>query len=248
MLSGLRSSASSVTPGASGAAPFEQLQRFVEGNARQRQRLLPALVALGAELHPLIWSHLEQQERLAGDWATGSLLRLLAADQEQLLQLQRRYADGWLLAPPSDHTLFTELQQALLVEELEQADRVTSELLRRLAGPDAQKRGYVYFSEVPAMPRAELEFIDGCWWFYSSARYGFRVQRALLDRLSWRWEELWPKIGWKQDGVWTRYPGGFTWTHQAPEGHMPLLNQLRGVRVMDALMRHPAIDQAGSAP
>ena len=29
---------------------------------------------------------------------------------------------------------------------------------------------------------------------------------------------------------------------------MPLLNQLRGVRVMDAVLRHPAIDQVGSAP
>lgn len=248
MLSGLRSSASSVTPGASGAAPSEQLKRFLAGNTRQRQRLLPALASLGAELYPLIWLHLEQQDRLADDWATGSLLRLLAADQEQRLQVQRRYGDGWLQAPSSDHTLFTELQQALLVEELEEADRVTSELLRRMAGPEAQKRGYVYFTEVPAMAKADLEFIDGCWWFYSSGRYGFRVQRALLDRLSWRWEELWLKIGWKRDGVWTRYPGSFTWSHEAPEGHMPLLNQLRGVRVMDAVLRHPAIDQVGSAP
>ena len=45
----------------------------------------------------------------------------------------------------------------------------------------------------------------------------------------------------KIDGVWTRYPGAFTWSIDAPEGHMPLINQLRGVRLMDALLSHKAL-------
>ena len=50
-----------------------------------------------------------------------------------------------------------------------------------------------------------------------------------------------PRIGWKSDGVWTRYPGAFNWSIEAPEGHMPLINQLRGVRLMDSLLNHPAL-------
>ena len=30
-------------------------------------------------------------------------------------------------------------------------------------------------------------------------------------------------------------------TLDAPDGHMPLINQLRGVRLMDSILRHPAI-------
>ena len=56
-----------------------------------------------------------------------------------------------------------------------------------------------------------------------------------------RWEQLWPRLGWKSGGVWTRYPGSFQWSLSAPEGHMPLINQLRGVRLMDALLSHPAL-------
>ena len=63
----------------------------------------------------------------------------------------------------------------------------------------------------------------------------------MLEALDGRYEQLWPRIGWKQDGVWTRYPGAFTWSIKAPEGHMPLVNQLRGVRLMDALLQHPAL-------
>ena len=46
---------------------------------------------------------------------------------------------------------------------------------------------------------------------------------------------------WKTNGTWTRYPSAFTWSLAAPEGHLPLVNQLRGVRLMDALLQHPAL-------
>ena len=59
--------------------------------------------------------------------------------------------------------------------------------------------------------------------------------------MSGRFDQLWPRIGWKREGVWTRYPGSFTWSLEAPEGHMPLINQLRGVRLMDAVLKHPAL-------
>jgi hypothetical protein len=64
-----------------------------------------------------------------------------------------------------------------------------------------------------------------------------------LAAVDGQWERLWPRLGWKQDGVWTRYPGSFTWSLEAPEGHMPLVNQLRGVRLMDALLNHLALQQ-----
>ena len=47
--------------------------------------------------------------------------------------------------------------------------------------------------------------------------------------------------------MWTRYPGSFTWSLEAPEGHLPLVNQLRGVRLMDALLSHPALQRRVSA-
>lgn len=31
----------------------------------------------------------------------------------------------------------------------------------------------------------------------------------------------------EKDGYWTRYPSSFSWSLEAPEGHMPLINQLR---------------------
>jgi hypothetical protein len=76
---------------------------------------------------------------------------------------------------------------------------------------------------------------------YSQGRFGFTSQARLLTNLDGRFDQLWPRIGWKREGVWTRYPRSFTWSLEAPEGHMPLINQLRGVRLMDAVLKHPAL-------
>ena len=113
--------------------------------------------------------------------------------------------------------------------------------MRALAGAGAELRGYIYFSEVAFMPGKDLVTIDRLWTAYSQGRFGFSAQARLLDALDGRYDRLWPRIGWKSNGVWTRYPNAFTWSLEAPEGHMPLINQLRGVRLMDSLLNHSAL-------
>lgn len=227
---------------ASGAAASPALQRFLSAGERQRRRDWGRLRAQGAELRPAIWSAIGVDGADPADWAWGSLLQLLAEDPQQRPLLDQRWPSGCLGVPCSVADQAAELQRALLLQQWEEADRVTSALLRRLAGPGAERRGYVYFSEVAPIAPADLDAIDHLWWFYSQGRYGFRVQRRLWLQCEQRWERLWPLLGWKSEGVWTRYPLAFTWSLEAPEGHLPLVNQLRGVRVMDALLRHPGID------
>ena len=142
---------------------------------------------------------------------------------------------------------YAPMQRALAQQDFEEADRITSEILRQLAGPAAVKRGYVYYSEVADFAAVDLESLDRLWVVYSQGRFGFSVQLRLLLSLAGRWDQLWPRLGWKQGGIWTRYPGSFTWSLQAPEGHLPLVNQLRGVRLMDALLQHPALQQRVTA-
>ena len=95
------------------------------------------------------------------------------------------------------------------------------------------------------MEGVDLCTLDRLWVAYSQGRFGFTVQARLLKALDGRYDRLWPRIGWKIDGAWTRYPGAFQWAMEAPEGHMPLVNQLRGVRLMDALLSHPGLQPRG---
>jgi len=223
-------------------AADQLLERFLSGSPRQRRSLVANVQLRLAELLPLIEDRLDGFDATADDWASGWLLQLLAsADPTRRDALLERYPSGWLATASAAGLDYGPLQRHLLLQEYEQADRLTSEALRQLAGPDAVRRAYVYYSEVSAMPAADLESLDRLWVVYSRGRFGFSVQGRLLASCDGQWERLWPKVGWKADGIWTRYPRSFTWSVEAPEGHLPLVNQLRGVRLMDALLQHPAL-------
>ena len=220
------------------------LERFLSAAPRQRRSLLPQLLQRCPELRPLIPEQLDRLDATADDWAPGTLVQLLLSQADGLVEaFWQSHPEGWLAVSSAQGLDYGPLQRALIQQQFEEADRLTSEHLRQLAGTDAVKRGYVYYSEVPPMAAADLESLDRLWVVYSQGRFGFSVQLRLLRSLAGRWDQLWPRLGWKQAGVWTRYPGSFTWSLEAPEGHLPLVNQLRGVRLMDALLSHPALQR-----
>jgi hypothetical protein len=180
-------------------------------------------------------------DREGDEWAAGWILQTLHRHQPLDVSSLLGSSGGWFTTGSESDLDYTPLQQALLEERFEDADRFTSAFLRKLAGEQAERRGYVYFSEVLPMRGLDLVTIDRLWIAYSQGRFGFTVQARLLATLSGRYDKLWPRIGWKQEGVWTRYPNAFDWSLKAPEGHMPLINQLRGVRLIDALLTHPSL-------
>lgn len=135
---------------------------------------------------------------------------------------------------------YAPLQQLLAEQQFEAADTLTRELLCQLGGEGAVARKWLYFTEVDNIPVTDLQTIDRLWVAYSDGKFGFSVQRKLWLGTGKNWDKLWPKMGWKNGNSWTRYPQGFTWSLDAPKGHLPLSNQLRGVRVIAALFAHPA--------
>jgi hypothetical protein len=214
------------------------LEQFLQGSDRQARALVKELRQRAMDLAPQIRDGLGTADRDGDSWRCGFLLQLLApatnGDGDP-------FPGGWLIAPSARGLDYSPLQGHLLRQEFEEADRLTSAHLRQLAGPEAERRGYVYFSEVAAIPGLDLRSLDRLWLAYSLGRFGFSVQGRLLRLCDNSWEALWARLGWKREGLWTRYPGSFTWSLEAPEGHMPLVNQLRGVRLMDALLHHPAL-------
>ena len=217
------------------------LDRLVSGSPRQKRATASALEKASEELTGKAVDALKAFSRDGDDWGAGWILQILQRHHPDALESIPEGSRGWFHAPSACDIDYTQLQRALLSEHFEEADRLTSCALRQLAGDRAVQRGYVYFSEVPPMEALDLTTIDRLWGAYSQGRFGFTVQARLLNALDGRYERLWPRIGWKTDGVWTRYPGSFQWSMDAPEGHMPLVNQLRGVRLMDALLQHPGL-------
>ena len=244
----LRFMLSGTTPTTS-STPEQLLERFIKGNPRQRRQLIKSIEARASDLVGLGRAVIESFDSEGCDWAAGWILQVLNRHDPEHVKTLIGSSQGWLQIESSEGIDYSELQSFLLNENFEEADRRTSAILRELAGPAAVRRGYVYFSEVPPMAGLDLVSLDRLWTVYSQGRFGFSTQARLLKGLDGNYVKLWPRIGWKVDGVWTRYPGAFTWSIDAPEGHMPLINQLRGVRLMDSLLNHPELirhrDKAG---
>ena len=218
------------------------IERFAAGNPRQRRPLIKTIESRVDDLVTLDASELLPFDPKGDDWAPGWILQVIQRHRPAALsELLKGSTAGWLSVESAMSLDFVALQRDLLNQDFEAADRLTSCMLRELAGDAAVQRGYVYFSEVPAMQGVDLVSIDRLWTVYSQGRFGFTSQARLLTTLDGRFDQLWPRIGWKREGVWTRYPRSFTWSIEAPEGHMPLINQLRGVRLMDAVLKHPAL-------
>ena len=214
----------------------------MSASLRKKRGLIQSIEDRADEIANLGSKPLDPYDPKGDNWSAGWILQVLQGYQPESVQtLLGENSSGWFLAESSVGIDYSPLQRNLLEQHFEEADRLTSSFLRQLAGPEAIERGYVYFSEVKDMSQLDLVTIDRLWIAYSQGRFGFSVQARLLDSLGGRYEKLWPRIGWKQDGVWTRYPNSFNWNLSAPEGHMPLINQLRGVRLIDSILNHSAI-------
>ncbi len=219
----------------------ELLESFRMASERKRLGLIKVLEERVEELLSLGSSLMSGFDNNDCDWSPGFILQLIHRTDENFIENNLDCGDlSWFTAPSEVGFDYSPLQKYLINESYEDADRFTSSKLRELAGEKAVKRGYVYFSEVESIPGIDLSTLDKLWIVYSRGKFGFTVQAQILDSVGGRYDKLWPRIGWKKDGIWTRYPKAFNWSIEAPSGHMPLVNQLRGVRLMDSLLKHEA--------
>ncbi|MEO0350530.1 MAG: GUN4 N-terminal ARM-like repeat domain-containing protein [Cyanobacteria bacterium P01_A01_bin.15] len=177
--------------------------------------------------------------------AAGRAYQLLCTSESITVQtfLAETLPQGVVALNSAQSVAYQPLQALLIDQKFEEADRLTLQKLCELAGPAAVQRKWVYFTEVDSFPVADLLTIDQLWRVYSEDRFGFSKQRELWLGLNRDWDRLWEKLAWKSGNIWTRYPGEFVWDLSAPVGHLPLSNQLRGVRMMEFLLSHPAWTQ-----
>ena len=130
----------------------ELLEKFSSGSERQKRRLTSELESRSEDLSSLGPNLLNGFDQESDDWTFGWIFQILNRHQKQFLSdLLKKEPLPWFVTPSSNGIDYEPLQQSLLEERFEDSDRITSEILRKLAGDGAVERGYVYFSEVDAM-------------------------------------------------------------------------------------------------
>lgn len=220
----------------------ELTRQFQSSPEKKQLQLIPELVSTGTAGIEVLMEFLKAQQSTPVNLVAGLAYQALHDADTPITKefLQTHFPTGIVPLRSDSGIDYVTLQQHLVKQDFLSADRVTLEKLCELAGSAAVQRKWLYFSEVENFPIADLQTINTLWFIHSQGKFGFSVQRELWLSLSKNWDKLWPKIGWKSGNNWTRYPHEFTWDLSAPKGHLPLSNQLRGVRVIASLLSHPA--------
>lgn len=223
--------------------PSQLQAQFDKASNKKQLQLIPELVNQGVPgltiLKDFLKDNHNNNDKLGVAGATYQALYTTDDTQVQSF-LATTFPQGIVPLISNQGIDYYELYLALVAQDFQEADVVTSQKLRELAGPGAVKRKWLYFTEVEQFPVEDLLTIDQLWRAHSGGKFGFSIQRKIWLGLGQNFEKLWTKIAWRGDSTWTRYPNEFIWDLSAPRGHLPLSNQLRGTRVINSLLNHPA--------
>merc|ERR1719343_1699043 len=136
---------------------------------------------------------------------------------------------------------YSKLKEALQASDFKEADAETRRLLIELAGPAARTRGWVYFTEVRNIPDADMETIDSLWQHFSGGKFGFVPQRKVWRQCREQFDKFALEVSWFTDNWQNRnWPDEFVYGLDAPRGHLPLTNCIRGAQVLQEILAHPA--------
>lgn len=138
---------------------------------------------------------------------------------------------------------FTVLRDLLQVGDFKAADAESRRLLIELAGEAALCRGWVYFAEVRRIPVTDFNTLDNLWQFYSKGKFGFVAQRKIWRSCRGQFDKFAEEVSWFTE-KWTNrnWPDDFIYNLDAPVGHLPLTNCIRGAQVLQELLSHPALE------
>ena len=216
--------------------------QLTEGSEKVQPQIIQKLATLGNAGEDILMEFLLQRRSDPPSWIDGKTYQALYnADSPSSREFLQTYFPTGVVPLQSERGIdYSSLQQMLALQDFQSADRITLQKLCELAGPSAVQRKWLYFTEVKSFTTTDLQTINTLWLVHSEGRFGFSTQRDIWLALDKNWERFWSTIGWKTGNNWTRYPDQFTWKLSAPKGHLPLSNQLRGVRVIASLLSHPA--------
>lgn len=153
--------------------------------------------------------------------------------------LENHFDLGIVPLESSKNIDYTPLYKALVNKNFKQADLLTSIYLNQLVGIEpSSKRQWLYFTDIYRLPCKDIKTIDKLWRIYSYGKFGYSIQRKIWINNNKKWDKFWRVIGWEDNNKLIRYPNDFIWNSDAPRGHLPLWNQLRGIQVISAFFHH----------
>nr|YP_009332597.1 hypothetical protein [Membranoptera weeksiae]AHZ94611.1 hypothetical protein [Membranoptera weeksiae] len=163
--------------------------------------------------------------------------KIIQVEQDNIIKKLYKYFPKSLKEYKSSLKInYESLQDLLINEKFQEADQLTQKYLCKLANLSKKNtREWLYFTDILLIPLYDLFIIDLLWQVYSNNKFGFSIQKKIWINNKYDWDIFLEKINWSEQRIMKRYPQEFIWTINAPKGHLPLFNQLRGIQVISYL-------------
>nr|YP_009394042.1 hypothetical protein [Rhodomela confervoides]ARW62604.1 hypothetical protein [Rhodomela confervoides] len=165
--------------------------------------------------------------------------KLIETDKQAIKEKVLKFFPNGILTLKLPLTInYQPLQELLMSKKFQEADKLTQIYLCKLVEIKTKhKKEWLYFTDIQFLPIEDISIIDYLWKIYSKGKFGFSTQKKIWINNNKKWDKLWERINWinNENGAMRRYPQEFTWNLEAPEGHLPLFNQLRGTQTLSYL-------------
>nr|YP_010619583.1 hypothetical protein PN023_pgp181 [Tayloriella tenebrosa]WAX03596.1 hypothetical protein [Tayloriella tenebrosa] len=160
--------------------------------------------------------------------------KIIETNNKQVIaKLIKQLPNGVIDLAKFKYINYQKLQNSLINKKFKEADQLTQKYLCEIVELKTKnKKSWLYFTDIQFIPKEDLFILDLLWKIYSKGKFGFSVQKKIWKKNNKKWDQLWEKIHWLKEGMMKRYPQEFMWTIDAPEGHLPLFNQLRGTQTL----------------
>nr|YP_009369990.1 conserved hypothetical plastid protein [Boldia erythrosiphon]ARO90678.1 conserved hypothetical plastid protein [Boldia erythrosiphon] len=217
------------------------LKLFSNKTDIEKLRFLENIDIRDSHLSLLLFSYLQyrvQTNNCKIDFVDGYIYQILIeANNEDINELiSFNFKEGIINLTSKSGIDHIDLHNLLLFKKFQEADKLTNKQLYQLANLPDNSRQWLYFTDILSLPVQDILIIDQLWRIYSKGKFGFSVQHKIWLTVDKRWNLLWDKLGWQEKGHFCRYPDDFMWSLDAPPGHLPLFNQLKGNTVLSAIL------------
>lgn len=153
--------------------------QLISGSEKVQQKLIPQLANLGNGGLDVLMEFLLQRRENQATWVDGKVYQILYnADLPNIQEfLQINFPHGVVPLKSERNIDYSPLEKLLAVQDLQAADRMTIQKMCELAGNDAVKRKWLYFTEVDNFPIADLQTIDNLWVVHSEGKFWLFLYR-----------------------------------------------------------------------
>ena len=127
----------------------------------------------------------------------GIIFKILYKTQNKTIaqKLEKYFKNGIVNFKQDAKINYQTLQNLLIQNKFQEADKITQQYLCTLAGLDStKKRKWLYFTDIPLIPSEDLLIIDLLWRIYSQGKFGFSIQRKIWLANNCKWTKLWHQI------------------------------------------------------